>query len=100
INYADSFSVDGNSVANPSFATFAYPTTLTDADGHSSYLRYNYDFGATTRTQGPPPAGQTQGLIQTMTYDSAGRLDRATVVNNGAYTRYYYHPYGDTITIH
>jgi YD repeat-containing protein len=84
VNYADSFSdaVNRN--------TFAYPTTITDADGFSSQVRYNFDFGATTRTQGPPPAGQTQGAIQTMTYNSLGQLERITTTNNSAYKRFWY----------
>jgi hypothetical protein len=46
--------------------TFSYPTTMIDADGHSSSLKYNYDFGARTEVQGAPPAGQTSGLHQTL----------------------------------
>jgi hypothetical protein len=88
ISYVDSFS-DGNNSRN----TFAYPTTITDADGYQSFAQYNYDFGATTRTQGPPPSGQTQGAIQTITYDSAARVDRVTTTNTGAYTRYIYGTY-------
>ena len=84
IGYADSFSdsLDHN--------TLAYPTTVTDPDGFSSTLQYNYDFGARTRAQGPPPAGQPQGAIQTITYDSARRTLQVTTTNNGAYTRYVY----------
>jgi YD repeat-containing protein len=84
ISYADSFfdSVNRN--------TFAYPTTVTDADGFSSYVQYNYDFGATTRTQSPTPAGQSQGAIQTMNYNSLGQLERITTTNNGAYKRFWY----------
>jgi YD repeat-containing protein len=85
--YADSYS-DGNN----SRGTFAYPTTLTDADGFSSTLQYNFDFGAQTRAQGPPPAGQANGLIQTIAYDGAARVERVTTTNNGAYTRYVYGP--------
>ncbi len=85
IAYGDSFS-DGNNSRN----TFAYPTTITDAGGFSSYLQYNFDFGANTRVQGPPPAGQAQGLIQTLTYDNAVRLERVTTTNNNAYTRFVY----------
>jgi YD repeat-containing protein len=84
--YTDSFSDSVNR------NTFAYPTTMTDADGFSSSVQYNFNFGGTTRTQGPPPAGQTQGAIQTITYDSIGRLARTTTENNGAYTRYEYGP--------
>jgi YD repeat-containing protein len=91
IGYADSFS-DGNNSRN----TFAYPTTLTDADGFQSFVQYNFDFGAKTRVQGPPPANQTQGVIQTFTYDSAARLQQVTTVNTGAYTRWVY-PTSQTI---
>src|SRR6185503_18288327 len=69
---------------------FAYPTTLTDPDGFSSTVKYNFQFGAQTRMQGPPPAGQPQGAIQTITYDSLGRVERTTTENNGAYIRYVY----------
>jgi YD repeat-containing protein len=88
LSYTDSFS-DGNNSRN----TFAYPTTVTDADGFSSSVQYNFDFGAKTRAQGPPPAGQSQGAIQTMTYDGAGRISRVDNQNNGAYTRWDYAPY-------
>ena len=83
-SYADSFSdaLDRN--------TFAYPTTLTDADSNSSTVKYNYDFGATTRTQSPTPANQTQGAVQTMTYNNLGQLERVTTTNNGAYKRFWY----------
>ncbi|HJP94768.1 MAG TPA: S8 family serine peptidase [Pyrinomonadaceae bacterium] len=87
INYADVFSDQVNRNA------FAYPTSMTDADGFSSTAEYAYDFGAVTRTHGAPPAGQSQGLIQTFAYDAAARLERATAVNTGAYTRYVYGPY-------
>jgi YD repeat-containing protein len=87
LSYADSFS-DGNNSRN----TFAYPSTVTDADGFSSSLQYNYDFGAKTRAQGPPPAGQSQGAIQTISYDAAARAQQVTTANNGAYTRYVYGP--------
>jgi len=88
VSYQDSFS-DGFNSRN----TYAYPTSVTDPDNFSSTMQYNYDFGAVTRTQGPPPAGQSLGLIQTFTYDGAARLDRVTTANNSAYTRYIYGPY-------
>jgi YD repeat-containing protein len=87
ISYADSFS-DGNNSRN----TFAYPTTLTDPDGFSSSIQYNFDFGAKVRVEGPPPAGQPNGRIQTITYDTAARVQQVTTENNGAYTRYVYGP--------
>ena len=62
------------------------------APNNRSLLKYNFDFGARTRVEGPPPAGQPQGLVQTMLYDSAGRIERVTTENNSAYTRYIYGP--------
>lgn len=87
ITYTDSFS-DGNN----SRGTFAYATTLADADSNPSYLRYNYDFGSKTRLQQPSPLNQPSGLVQTFTYDSAKRLLQLTTMNTGAYTRYVYGP--------
>jgi YD repeat-containing protein len=87
VAYVDSFS-DGNNSRN----TFAYPTTLTDGDGYSSSVQFNFDFGSKTREQGPPPAGQTSGLVQTFSYDGAARIQQTTTVNNGAYVRYVYGP--------
>jgi YD repeat-containing protein len=86
ITYGDSFSDGVNR------NTFAYPTNITDADSNSSYMQYNYDFGATTRRQSPAPANQSQGAIQTMSYNSLGQLERTTTINNGAYTRLWYGP--------
>jgi Tol biopolymer transport system component len=94
INYADSFSADGVNLDSPRpFSTFAYPTTITDADGFSSSIRYKYEFGAKTRIEGPPPQNQPNGVIQTFVYDSAARIDRMTMQTNGAYTQFYYGPY-------
>jgi YD repeat-containing protein len=84
ISYTDSFS--DNVIRN----TFAYPTTITDADNFSSSLQYNFDFGAATRTQSPAPAGQLQGAIQTLTYNNVGQLERVTTTNTGAYKRFWY----------
>ena len=84
VSYTDSFSDTVNR------NTFAYPTTMTDADGFSSYVQYNFDLGATTRTQSPAPAGQSQGAIQTMSYNNLGQLELITTVNNGAYKRFWY----------
>jgi YD repeat-containing protein len=80
ISYTDSFS-DGQNRN-----TYAYPTTMTDADNFSSTVQYNYDSGAVTRTQSP------KGVAVTLTYDQAGRIERKTNVVNGAYTRYVYAP--------
>ena len=62
----------------------AYPTTLTDADGFSTTIKYHYDFGAKTRMQDP------LGSVQTFTYDSAVRILQVTTTNNGASTTYGY----------
>jgi subtilisin family serine protease len=86
ISYTDYFSDGVNR------NTFAYPTTVTDADNFSSTSQYNYDFGATTRAQDP------KGAVATMTYDAAGRIERVTNQVNGAYTRWVYNPYGDVAT--
>lgn len=85
ISYSDSFS-DGNQGRH----TYAYPTVITDADGFSSYVQYNFDFGAKTSSEGPAPGQQAHGLIQNLYYDSAARLVRVATWNNGAYTRYIY----------
>lgn len=78
ISYADSFSDAVNR------STFAYPTTATDADGYSSTLQYNYDFGAVTRAQDPKSA------VFTITYDTAGRRQQVTNQFTGGYTRWVY----------
>ncbi|HEU4769543.1 MAG TPA: hypothetical protein VFS77_19410, partial [Pyrinomonadaceae bacterium] len=86
VSYTDAFSDSLNR------NTFAYPTTLTDAGGFSSYIQYNFDFGATTRTESSAPAGTLQGAIKTMSYNNLGQLERVTIANNGAYTRFWYGP--------
>jgi hypothetical protein len=89
VSYADSFS-DGNNARN----THAYPTTITDADSFSSVSQYNFDFGAVTRVQGPPPAGQTTGPIKHFTYESFARIQKVATEFNGntnySYTRFAY----------
>src|SRR5882762_317537 len=87
ISYGDSFS-DGNN----SSGRLAYPTKLTDADGYESFTQYNYDFGAHTRVEGPPPNNQPNGIVQTFLFDNAIRLQQTTIANTGAYTHYEYGP--------
>ncbi len=90
ISYTDSFS-DG-----VSRNTLAYPTRLTDPDGYYSTSKYNYDFGALTYRQTPPPnfngspASQPPGPEQSFSYDTIGRLQQVTNEVNDAYTRYVY----------
>ncbi|HKP84132.1 MAG TPA: hypothetical protein VJT69_19095 [Pyrinomonadaceae bacterium] len=69
ISYADSYS-DGNDDRN----TLAYPTSVTNADTFTSTAKYNFNFGAVTRTQTPTPAGQTAGTIRNFTHDDKARL--------------------------
>jgi YD repeat-containing protein len=49
-------------------------------------IKYNFDFGAVTRTQDP------KGAVFTRAYDAIGRLERITNQVNEAYTRYEYTP--------
>jgi hypothetical protein len=87
VSYADSFSDDNNSRN-----TLAYPTMVTDAGGFSSSMKYNYDFGAATRKQTPLPnvTDNEAGPVQTIEYDSLGRLQKTKNLFNNAYTRYEY----------
>ena len=87
ISYSDSFS-DGNN----SRATFAYPTTMTDADGFSSTGKYNFDYGKVTskRTPQPNQPNNVLGPERTFTYDSIGRLQQVTNLVNNAHTRFVY----------
>jgi YD repeat-containing protein len=89
VSYADSFS-DGNNSRN----TVAYPKTVTNADGYSSTVTYNFDFGAVTSKQTPQPntTENVAGPVQTFSYDSAGRMEKVTATTNNAYTRYVYGP--------
>ncbi len=76
IAYTDSFS-DGNNSRN----TYAYPTTVTDAEGYASTTQYNYDFGAVTLTRAPS-SGTGAGVSYVdvaRTYRLDGRPQQATV---------------------
>ena len=92
ISYADSFS-DG-----VSRNTLAYPTTMTDAAGYFSTSKYNFNFGALTYRQTPPPnytgapSQQPAGPEQTLEYYDDGRLKKVLNLINNAYTRYIYGP--------
>jgi YD repeat-containing protein len=87
ISYEDKFvnpnsPNDPNSVVNNN--TYAYPTTVTNADNYSSSVQYNYDLGAVWRAQNPKNAA-----MRTL-YDAAGRVQRVTNLVNGFYTRFAY----------
>ena len=90
ISYADSFSSDGTAVNSFPFVTLAYPTSVTDPDGFSSSVKYNYELGVVTRQVDP------KGAAQTTEYDAAARVKKVTNVVNGAYTRIVY-PASQTI---
>ncbi len=88
IGYADSFS-DGTNRNS-----FAYATSLTNADGFVTTSQYNFNFGSITRSQTPPPADQTTGPIKKYTYDAKNRLEKITLEITGntdySHTRFVY----------
>ncbi len=77
VAYTDSFSDGVNR------NTFAYPTTVTDADNNSSTSQFHYGMGVVTRRQDP------KGAVQTISYDAARRTQRIDL-SNGTYTRWVY----------
>jgi hypothetical protein len=90
ISYKDSFN-DNNNSRN----TFAFPTKLTevantDTTNNFSSVKYRYDIGANVWAKSPKPANNSSGKETTREYDSIGRLQKETLVNTGAYTRYEY----------
>ena len=87
IGYNDSFSDQINR------NTFAYPTEVTDQQGFKSYLQYHYDIGALTRSLDPKNA------VQTIQYDTVGRLQRVTNQTTGGYTRWDYTTVGELVTL-
>ena len=98
ISYADSFS-DG--IAR---TTLAYPTKLTDAVGYYSTSKYNFDFGAMTYQQAPPPnytgpaSQQPAGPEQSFEYYDHGRLKKQINLVNSAYTRFVYESNGTRLS--
>jgi YD repeat-containing protein len=84
-SYTDSW--NDNSSHN---ATFAYPTTITDPGSNTSTVKYRYDIGANVWAKSPAPTGNTTGKETTRFYDTVGRIEKVTLVNTGAYTRYEY----------
>ena len=86
LDYADSFSDGVNR------NTFAYPTSLTDGEGSTSTTKYNYDFGAVTRTH-TPSSGTGAGITYVdvvRDYYPDGRLQQATVLPGNTYQRWVY----------
>lgn len=64
--------------------TFAYPTSVTDADNFSASASYHFDHGAITRITDPKGAGVS------FEYDAAIRPTRINNLVNNAYKRYVY----------
>ncbi|MFN0111781.1 MAG: RHS repeat domain-containing protein [Blastocatellia bacterium] len=71
ISYADAWvNQAGNNTAN--LNTFAYPTTVTDMDGYSSTVKYDFDLGAARFTTDP------KGAVTMSEYDGYGRRWKTT----------------------
>lgn len=88
ISYTDAFS-DGITTRK----TFAYPTTLTDPDGYTSSIRFNFDFGSVTSQRTPRPNTTDTNLAgpeQSFSFDSLGRVQKITSLFNNAYVRFEY----------
>ena len=90
ISYADAFNDNQNSRN-----TFAYPTKLTevantDTGNNYSSVKYRYDTGANVWAKSPKPENNSSGKETTQEFDAIGRLQKETLVNTGAYTRYEY----------
>lgn len=84
ISYTDNYDDSTNHY------TYAYPTTITDPASNSSTIKYRYDIGVNVYAVSPAPAGNSYGKATSRLYDSVGRLEKETIVNTGAYTRYEY----------
>lgn len=84
LSYVDSFADGVNR------NTFAYPTTVTDAEGFQSLTKYNFDYGAVTWRQTPSPNSAGPVPTVSFTYDSIGRISRVTNDLNSAFTEWAY----------
>ena len=84
--YDDSFSDSSKN----GLGTYAYATTLTDADNNLSYVQYDYALGAKSRSQSPAPQGQSAGAIFSYYYDAAARLYEIHDAGNAAIAHTYY----------
>ena len=79
--------------------TFAYPTSVTDADGNATTSQYDYDMGLLTRTQTPAPQGFTQGPVRNYMYDYARRIVQMLTTLNGATGPYTFWIYPQSQTV-
>ncbi len=86
LDYADSFSDGVNR------NTFAFTTSATDGEGSTSTTKYNYDFGAVTRTHAPSSGtGAGVNYVDVVRdYYPDGRLQAATVLPGNTYQRWVY----------
>ena len=78
VGYSDSFS-DGNNGRG----TFAFPTAVTNGDGFTSHVVYDYNFGVVTTSSDPKDA------TTHISYDEIGRPIRREI-DTGAYVRWTY----------
>ncbi|MFN7999886.1 MAG: hypothetical protein U0X75_02590 [Acidobacteriota bacterium] len=71
ISYTDAWvNVYGSNL--PNLNTFAYPTTVTDMDGYSSTMKYDFDLGAVRFVTDP------KGAVTMSEYDGYGRRWKTT----------------------
>ncbi len=84
ISYADAFFNPSDPNSTIDHGTYAYPTTVTDADNYSSTVQYYYDLGAVRRARDP------KGASARTYYDQSGRVERALNEISVGYTRFVY----------
>jgi len=81
--------------------TYAYPTTIRDANDNVSTIKYRFDIGANVWARSPTPSGSgnTHGKTTSREYnDDIGRLTKQIVETTGAYTKYVYSNTGNALT--
>lgn len=82
--YSDAFNDDVNR------NSFAYPTKVYDPANNFSEAKYRFDIGANVWARSPGRNELAVGKTTARLFDSIGRLEKETIVNSGAYTRYAY----------
>jgi YD repeat-containing protein len=102
VSYSDAFFQNVNRTgANPQtqLKTFAFPTTVTDADTFTSTSVYNYDMGLVVSTQTPlPNTTQNQpGPVAKVLYDAANRPIKSSVLDGATEKGYEKYIYPDTM---
>jgi YD repeat-containing protein len=94
VSYVDKFKDNTNR------NTYAYPTKVTDAADNYSEVKYRFDTGLNVWAKSPTPQGSatapnSRGKETVREYDDKGRLEKETIDNTGAYTRYTYSTSGN-----